>query len=246
MYILLLLLAIAPGLLISFYIIRMDKYDREPRVHLFLNFLAGMLVTFPVLEVEKAAAGLGWDQPFHVGHTLAFAFVAVAMVEEGSKLLVLLLYPYSLRKFNEPMDGIVYSVMVGMGFATLENILYAGSFGLQTILLRALTAVPAHGAFSVIMGYFVGFAKFQPRIRRPRLIIKGFLLVVLLHGAYDFFILQSLFSWLILLAIVVLGVSLYYARKMVIEHQVHSPFKEPAGEGEVEEQSEEQLENPEP
>lgn len=226
MYVLLLLLAITPGLLISYYIIRLDKYDREPRVHLFLNFLAGMMVTFPVLEVEKAAAGLGWDQPYNVGRTILFAFVAVAMVEEGAKLLVLLLYPYSLRKFNEPMDGIVYSVMVGMGFATLENILYAGSFGLQTILLRALTAVPAHGAFSIIMGYFVGSAKFRPRTQRAPLILKGFLLVVLLHGAYDFFILQSLFSWLIILAIVVLGVSLYYARRMVIEHQVHSPFRD--------------------
>lgn len=225
MYVLLLVLAVIPGLLISFYIIRLDRYDKEPRLHLLLNFLVGMLVTFPVLEVEKLAAGAGWDQPHHVLSTIVFAFVAVALVEEGAKLLILLLYPYSLRKFNEPMDGIVYSVMIGMGFATLENILYAGSFGLQTILLRALTAVPAHGAFSIIMGYFVGLAKFRPS-RRKNLIGKGFLLTVLLHGAYDFFILQSLFSWLIILAIVVLAVSIYYARRMLIDHQIHSPFRE--------------------
>ena len=28
------------------------------------------------------------------------------------------------RNFNEPLDGIVYAVMVSMGFATLENVLY--------------------------------------------------------------------------------------------------------------------------
>ncbi|MBK7409428.1 MAG: PrsW family intramembrane metalloprotease [Saprospirales bacterium] len=224
MYILILLLAVLPGLLISYYIIRQDKYDREPRLHLLFSFVAGMLITFPVLIVEKAAANAGWDQPNHIIATIAFAFVAVALVEEGAKLLVLLVYPYSLRIFNEPMDGIVYSVMIGMGFATLENVLYAGSFGLQTILVRALTAVPAHGAFSIILGYFVGLAKFQPE-KRLGLIVKGFLLVTLLHGAYDFFILQSLYSWLIILAVVVLAVSIYYARRMLIDHQEHSPFK---------------------
>lgn len=234
MYILLLVLAVIPGLLISFYIIRLDKYDREPRIHLLLNFFAGMLMTFPVLVVEKSAADAGWDQPNHIGATIAFAFVAVALVEEGAKLLVLLLYPFSLRKFNEPMDGIVYSVMIGMGFATLENILYAGSFGLQTILVRALTAVPAHGAFSIIMGYFVGLAKFRTASKQGPMIVKGFFLTVMLHGAYDFFILQSLFSWLIVLAIVVLAVSIYYAQRMVMDHQVHSPFR-----GEEEEKGEE-------
>lgn len=229
MYILILALAILPGLLISYFIIRMDKYEREPRLHLALSFVAGMLVTFPVMEVEEMAAGIGWDRPGHVVSTLAFAFIGVSLVEESAKLLLLMLYPYSLRKFNEPLDGIVYSVMIGMGFATFENLLYANYFGFQTILVRALTAVPAHGAFSIILGYFVGMAKFRGE-ERGKLIAKGFLIVVLLHGAYDFFILQSLFNWLILLAVVVLFVSLYYARKMLIAHQEHSPFRDAAPE----------------
>lgn len=225
MYVFLLFLAILPGLLISAYIIWMDKYDKEPRLHLLLCFLAGMLVTFPVMLVEKAASNIEWDQVNHLVATLTFAFIAVAVVEEGAKLVILLAYPYSLRKFNEPMDGIVYSVMIGMGFATLENILYAGSYGFQTILIRALTAVPAHGAFSIILGYFVGKAKFLPE-QRWALIGRGFLLTVFLHGAYDFFILQSLYNWLLGLAILVLAVSIYFARRMVIDHQVHSPFRD--------------------
>jgi RsiW-degrading membrane proteinase PrsW (M82 family) len=232
MYILLLALAVLPGLLISYLIIRMDRYDREPRLHLALSFFGGMLLTFPVLVLEEWAVRAGWDQPDRIGATLAFAFIAVALVEEGMKLILLLVYPYLLRKFNEPMDGIVYSVMIGMGFATLENVLYAETFGLETILIRAMTAVPAHGAFSIILGYFVGLAKFSGE-ERGRLILRGFLLAVLLHGAYDFFILQSLFQWLIVLAIVVLAVSIYYARRMVIDHQAHSPFRDREEEREV-------------
>lgn len=226
MNILILAFAIMPGLLISYLIIRLDKYEREPRLHLALSFFAGMLITFPVMELEEMAAGVGWDKPTHVFSTLAFAFIGVSLIEEGAKLLLLLAYPFSLRKFNEPLDGIVYSVMIGMGFATLENILYASHFGFQTILVRALTAVPAHGAFSIILGYYVGLAKFRGQ-DQAKLIGKGFLIAFLLHGAYDFFILQLLFNWLILLAVVVLFVSVYYARKMIIDHQEHSPFREP-------------------
>jgi protease PrsW len=224
MHVLILILAVLPGLLISYYIIWMDRFEREPRLHLLLSFLAGMLVTFPVLWVERLGA-TAWGYFGNIGATLAFAFIGISLVEEGAKLLILLLYPYSLRKFNEPMDGIVYSVMIGMGFATLENVWYAGSYGLETVLIRALTAVPAHGAFSIIMGYFVGLAKFS-REKRASLIGKGFALTVLLHGAYDFFIIQSLFNWLILLAVMVLAVSVYYARRMLLHHREQSPFKE--------------------
>ncbi|MBK7649981.1 MAG: PrsW family intramembrane metalloprotease [Flammeovirgaceae bacterium] len=39
---------------------------------------------------------------------------------------------YNNKHFNEPFDGIVYSVMVGMGFATFENILYVVEGGIGT------------------------------------------------------------------------------------------------------------------
>ena len=53
--------------------------------------------------------------------------------------------------------------MIGMGFATLENILYADRFGLQTVMIRAFTAVPAHAIFAIIMGYYIGLAKFNKK-----------------------------------------------------------------------------------
>ena len=53
-------------------------------------------------------------------------------------------------------SGIVYAVMVSMGFATLENILYVYSYGYETGVLELLLAVPAHATFAVLMGYFMG------------------------------------------------------------------------------------------
>jgi RsiW-degrading membrane proteinase PrsW (M82 family) len=67
---------------------------------------------------------------------------------------------YNNKNFNEPFDGIVYAVIVSMGFATIENIIYVFQYGFATGILRLFTAVPAHAAFGILMGYFLGKAKF--------------------------------------------------------------------------------------
>jgi RsiW-degrading membrane proteinase PrsW (M82 family) len=113
--------------------------------------------------------------------------VVVALSEEGSKFLVLRLYAYPLKMFREPFDGVIYGVMIGMGFATVENIEYVYKFGLQTGVSRFFLAIPAHAAFAVLMGYPVGRAKFE-RGRPFFLLLKGLLVAVLFHGSFDFFL----------------------------------------------------------
>jgi len=74
-----------------------------------------------------------------------------------------------------------------MGFATVENIEYVSKFGLDTAVARMFLSVPAHAAFAVLMGYNIGLAKFQPE-RKRWLMVKALLIVVLLHGSFDFFL----------------------------------------------------------
>jgi len=78
-------------------------------------------------------------------------------------------------------------VMIGMGFATVENIEYVSKFGLETGVARMFLSVPAHASFAVLMGYNVGLAKFRPE-RKTRLMWKGLAIVVLLHGSFDLFL----------------------------------------------------------
>ena len=89
------------------------------------------------------------------------AFIVVALVEEFSKYIIVKYYAQNNREFNEPFDGIVYAVMVSMGFAALENVLYVYQYGSSTGITRAFTAVPAHATFGILMGYFMGKAKFS-------------------------------------------------------------------------------------
>lgn len=218
-------LAIIPGLLICYYIYKLDRYDHEPRKILAVNFFAGVLLTIPVFKLEQWAITTGFADSGHWLAILVVAFVVVALCEELFKFLALYLYPFRQSYFNEPFDGVVYAIMIGMGFATCENLLYAYKYGLETILLRAFTAVPAHSAFAVIMGYFVGKAKFAGKDQHKYLAF-GLAVPVGIHGVYDFFILQEIYEGLMLLAVLVILICLYFAVKMVRELQNESPFRE--------------------
>jgi RsiW-degrading membrane proteinase PrsW (M82 family) len=127
---LLLILAILPGLLLSYAIFRADKYEREPLVPLFVCFVLGAAVTFPALEIEKWAFNHLRPYERGFGVIILTAFIAVALNEEVFKFVVLRCFAFPRTFFNEPLDGIVYSVMISMGFATMENISYASRFGL--------------------------------------------------------------------------------------------------------------------
>jgi RsiW-degrading membrane proteinase PrsW (M82 family) len=96
-------------------------------------------------------------------------------------------YAFPKKTFDEPYDGIVYSVMVGMGFATVENIGYVMQHGMSTAFLRMILSVPAHGTFAVLMGYFVGKAKFKPE-KRLYYLLLGVLSATFFHGTFDFFL----------------------------------------------------------
>lgn len=184
----LLALAIAPGIVICLFIYFKDKYNKEPLGLMLLSFFTGMLAILPAIIIQLALA-----KPVNqlmgegVFYTAVFAFLIVGLSEEGSKFLALRLIPYRRRAFDDPFDGIVYAIMVGMGFATLENIGYVLQHGWGTGILRMFLSVPAHATFAVLMGYYVGLARFDP-LNRKKYMLLAVLWPVLFHGTFDFFL----------------------------------------------------------
>jgi len=177
-------LAIAPGFAICLFIFHRDAYNREPKLNLFVSFILGAAIVFPVAFIEIF---LNQIPDNTIAGVALSAFVVVALTEELGKFLVLRFYAYPRKSFDEPLDGIVYGVMIGMGFATLENILYIQKYGMETGFLRMFLSVPAHASFGILMGYHVGKAKFdQPNTHR--LLLLGLVWAVLFHGLFDFFL----------------------------------------------------------
>lgn len=177
-------LSIAPGLAICLYIFLKDIYNKEPKRLLVFSFFLGILSIIPPYYIETFAI------PFFnssIPSLAILAFCVVALSEELSKFLVVRYFCYPQTRFDEPLDGIVYSVMVSMGFATIENVNYVLTHGYTTAFVRMFLSVPAHATFGVVMGYFIGKAKFD-KANGFRYLITGLLIAVLFHGTFDFFI----------------------------------------------------------
>ena len=154
----LLALAILPPILIAYYIYKKDKYEKEPKALIIKSFLFGCVAILPAVFLEKI---------FHSGlfpNLFFYSFFGIALIEEGVKYFLLKKYMYKKDAFNEPMDGIVYAVMISLGFATVENIFYVFKYQDQSLyvaIVRMFTAIPLHAVCGVILGYFIGLAKFS-------------------------------------------------------------------------------------
>lgn len=190
-------IAIAPGIAICLYFLYKDVYNREPRLNLIVSFILGCLTIIPAILFENAFSESAIDGS--VGGVAVFSYLVVALSEEGSKFAALRYYSYNQKSFDEPLDGIVYSVMVGMGFATVENIMYVLKFaeagmGMQVGISRMFLSVPAHATFAVVMGYFAGKAKFDSP-KSFSLLLIGLLGAIFFHGTYDFFLFINQYSY---------------------------------------------------
>jgi RsiW-degrading membrane proteinase PrsW (M82 family) len=221
-------LSIAPALYLAILIYGKDKYDPEPKRVLFMAFLWGCFSALPALALESAWMALGFGPSYNIIWMAVHAFIVVGLSEELSKFVMLRLHAYRQPAFNEPFDGIVYASFVALGFATVENLSYVFSAeqgdGFIVALTRMFTAVPAHFSFGVIMGYYVGLAKFLPE-RRFEMMFKGVLFATLWHGAYDFFIMQQNIPGLGIITVIVLWHAIKMSRKSIKKMQHDSMFR---------------------
>ena len=221
----LLLLAIAPVFSIILYVYVQDKYEKEPRGLLISSFLLGAIVSILIVFILYLLTGrlIPITDKFSVWQQFIQAFVVVALVEEFSKYVIVKYYAQPKKEFNEPYDGIMYAVMVSMGFACTENIMYVIDGGYETAIVRAFTAVPAHATFGILMGYFMGKAKFSNN--RLMLNLTGLLLATLFHGAYDFFLFINFIPGISTGAFISLAAAIILSRKAIKKHQENSNFK---------------------
>ncbi len=184
---LLVALAVAPGIFWLWYFRLRDRMRPEPRVLVARVFFLGMAAAF--------AAGLIEVGVFHTtgisleGGTaprILAAAATIALIEEVLKFLPVYIGVYRHVEFDEVMDGIIYAVAAALGFATTENLAYVLQGGATVGILRAFLAVPGHAFFGAVMGLHMGLAKFSRR--EAGWLLTGVLLATLAHMIYDAFV----------------------------------------------------------
>jgi len=186
----LLLLALAPAVILMMYVYFRDKYEKEPVKLILKGILFGAIIIFPVGLIENYIIGLGTDLN-KISKAAYNGFIVAGATEEAFKYIAVFILIWRNRNFNEKFDGIVYAVSVSLGFAAIENLFYVFSNNsMQVGLLRAFTAVPGHTIFGIVMGYYLGLARFSIQAKGKWLLL-AFLIPWLMHGFYDFLIMSG-------------------------------------------------------
>ncbi len=214
--------ALLPAVFLCIYVFKKDRAEKEPWWLLILLLASGVIICFPVATVSEWLRKVetqiflpfttqmdgsnyldGWLFDLY---TAVDKFIVVAMVEEGFKWLVLLAFTKKNKHFNSLFDGVIYSVFISLGFAGFENLLYTFEYGMETALVRMITAVPIHLFCGVSMGYYLTwyYIKHTAKMKERKLIELGtvpektkhlparrfFLMSVIMpslaHGFYNF------------------------------------------------------------
>jgi RsiW-degrading membrane proteinase PrsW (M82 family) len=198
-----------PALGVTLLIGIFDRYEREPWVTLLGAFAWGAIIAIPpTLVLEHSLGALLESQLPGGGSFSALAYAggqaAVAgVIEEivkGAGLVALLI---GLRdEFDNVTDGVLYGLLIGAGFAVVENFVY---FSLSPsnelpylVLARIGLGWLSHSAFTALFGAGLGFAREMGRKSQGgvRLLypLAGLLGAILLHTLFDFVVFAS--TWL--------------------------------------------------
>ena len=129
------------------------------------------------------------------------SFIGVSLIEEGTKWLWLVLIISRWHFFDFYTDGILFACGIAAGFNLVEGAIYASiELDPLSMVVRSFTAVPVHFLFAIVMGFL--FARYK--LEGNQFFWFSLLIPVVLHGLYDFFILQPYADLLMGAAILVL------------------------------------------
>lgn len=202
---------------------RKDRFAPEPFWFLCkIMLLGGLMSTIPsgvlnslVIDPDATAVFTSFWQNCFVG-----------LNEEFWKLFATAYLIRNHRHFDEPVDGIIYAATVALGFAALENIEYISRYGLDVLVFRHFSAIPAHIAFAMLWGYGLTLAKFKyPKKNWVYVVFPFYLAAALFHALYNFSV-SVLLSGLDVLIAAILVVFLYrYGSKKTAELLLHSPLR---------------------
>ena len=215
-------LSILPGFFIMALIYNLDVQNKEPLWLLAIAFILGAINLY--LDIHILDVLLPSKDVQHNLLNTGMEALTVSTTEELLKFLVVMLILYPNKNFDEPFDGIVYSVFVGMGFATVENLTFVLQGSASLAIMRMFSAVPSHFVFAVIMGYYLGKAKSKKKTQLL-FICLSLVIPIMIHGIYDFFLFIDFIHGVWIGGIVILILTLFIAKRSIEAHMGADPFK---------------------
>ena len=113
---------VIPPILILLFFTLTDRF-KEPKTTIITVFFLGFLICLPAGILNQLSHDFFFNGTDY-SKDLTGSFLGPAWAEELLKFSILYLIILKRDEFNEPMDGLVYGVIVSLGFATYENYTY--------------------------------------------------------------------------------------------------------------------------
>ena len=191
-----LLFTIVPPILILLFFVLTDRF-KEPKITIITVFFLGFLICLPAGILNQLSHEFFFNGSDY-SENLTGSFLGPAWAEELLKFSILYLIILKRDEFNEPMDGLVYGVVVSLGFATYENYTYVYEwasivakeenydflkFSYHVAKGRSYSAIPMHGLNGAVMGYYFGLYAFSGN---KKYLVLSLILPYLFHGFYNF------------------------------------------------------------
>jgi RsiW-degrading membrane proteinase PrsW (M82 family) len=180
------------GLLFGSVVYRYDMHEREPWWMLALAVAGGAVGMSAAFFLENAvllaAARSGLPYDHHLVHAL-LAGTLEELAKFAVPLAVLLLFR---RHFNDPMDGLIYGAMAGLGAALYESVWFMlhdpADPWLAMLHQRAQDAVRLlmHTCWGGVGGFALGLVVMNKPCRAQ--VAKGLAGVMGLHFCWDLFV----------------------------------------------------------
>jgi len=192
-----------------------DREQPEPRYLIRKLFFAGMLITIPAIFLED---GFIPNQLFGYQNWVYILVVVIltALIEELLKFFAAKKVVWKLSVFDQPIDGVIYSISVALGFALVENFFYFLPFAFPIPIPAKFTLIFSHREIianfwqnffwifvsrfifttlmhtlaSGVLGIYLGKAKFD-KANSTKLIIKGLIWAIAFHALFNFFALLN-------------------------------------------------------
>lgn len=173
----------------------MDRHEPEPKQLVVGVCVLGALVAAPLADflqyqaVPPAALAVDGISAWSADRIL-YAVLIQGLAQEMCKYAAVRYTVYLSREFDEPMDGIVYMMACGTGFAVWINYHALAKQGhsviLSTAAAQAVVITLAHASFAGALGYVMGRAKFSRRSAPVRgiLLMLGLLGAAVLNGQF--------------------------------------------------------------
>jgi RsiW-degrading membrane proteinase PrsW (M82 family) len=179
-----------PAIFWVWFWLREDSLKPEPYFLIAISFIAGMAVVPMALPLQRFAIELYPDTN---------VMIIWVIIEELLKYAVALAVIFWNRDVDEPIDMVIYLIVIALGFAALENALFLfnpltmGDY-LNSALtggFRFLGATLLHVLASGTIGMFLAFTYYRSRSVQLVAGTIGLFIAIVLHALFNFFIMGA-------------------------------------------------------